>query len=249
MSAQRSGAEPLRFRGTPGSLSAAVSDADDVPRKLPVRLALASTAERATRGAAAPLVARASRIEGDLVLRLALPPRTPPGRYEGTVEVGGVERAVVIDVEPEIELQASPDQLSLRGAPGEQVPADISLANAGNVPFEIRGAYAFGIFALGGLERALHRAYTDKRPEGERRVDYLGDRLAEEHGGIVRIAVKEGEGMLEPGEARNVKLVFHVPSSLYAGRTYTGTLELGDLVYFIRLIVTESKTPPDPALR
>ena len=240
MSARKAALEPLRFRGTPGSLSAALREGDAVPRRLPIRL----TGKAAEALAAGERVARASRQERDLVLQLALPPRTPPGTYEATVDVDGKERAVVIEVEPEVELQIVPDQLTLRAAPGDHTTVPMTFANAGNVPVEIRKAYAFGIFAAGGLERALHRAYTGKRAEGERRIDFLFDQLADEHGGVVRVAVEEGSGALAPGETRDVRVSFHVPSDLHTGRTYTGTLPLHDLRYYVRLIVSDGKAPP-----
>jgi hypothetical protein len=235
---------PLQFRGKPGSLSAAVSDDVAVARRVPVRVALASKSKDAEK-----LVVRASRIEGDMVLQMTLPPRTPPGQYEGEVDVEGGTRAVVIVVEPEIELQIVPDQLTLQVTPGEKAPVEVSIANAGNVAVEIRGAYALGIFAAGGLERALHRAYTDKRPDDERRIDYLGERLADEHGGVVRVAVEKGEGTIEPGEVRSVTLNFHVPSGVQPGRTYTGTMPLHDLRYYVRLNVVEGKEPEPPRVK
>jgi hypothetical protein len=235
------GNEPLRFRGTPGSLSASIQEPESTPRRLAIHVELAKT--RAWEGGE-KFVARATRVESDMVLQMTLPARTPPGTYEGIVEVAGVERPVVIEVEPEVELQIVPDQLTLSGAPGDHLAADVSIANAGNVAVELRKAYAFGIFAAGGLERALHRTYTEKRAEGERRVDFLFDKLAEEHGGVVRVAVEKGAGDLEPGETREVRLNFHLPSTLQGGRTYTGTLAIHDLRYYVRLFVKEKKEPP-----
>ncbi|MGH7504392.1 MAG: hypothetical protein ACRELX_02020 [Longimicrobiales bacterium] len=237
---KKGGGEPLRFRGMPGSLSAAVREGEPVARRVPIRFS--------KKAAAALLVgervARASRLEGDLVLQLTLPPRTPPGTYEAVIDVGGRERPVVIEVEPEIELQIVPDQLTLRAAPGEHATVDLTFANTGNVAVEIRRAYAFGIFAAGGLERALHRTYVDERAEGERRVDYLFDRLAEEHGGLVRIAIEEGSGELKPGDTREVRATFRLPERLARGRTYTGTWPLHDVRYYIRLVVPEGKETP-----
>lgn len=239
MAAQLRGGETLRFRGTPGSLSAALRDPEATPRRLPVRLLLTPGAGRAT---GEPFVARAIRLEGDMVLQMTLPPRTPPGRYEGTAEAHGVKRAVVVEVEPDVELQIVPDQLTLHGcSPGARIPADVTVANAGNVPVEVRGAYAFGVFATGGLERALHRTYTQKRSAGDRRIDLLAEGLAEEHGGIVRVAIEKGEGSIEPGETRDVRLNFHLPSTLALGRAYTGMLAIHDVRYYVRLVLAEAK--------
>jgi hypothetical protein len=229
---------PLHFRGTPGSLSAAVREFEAIPRRLSVRLGL-SDAGKGTE--AEPIVARASRIEGDMVLQMTLPPRTPPGTYEGTLELDGEPRPVVVDVEPELELALIPDQLTLRGAPGDRLQADLTIANAGNVGVEIRRAHGIGVFAEEGLERSLHRVYTDERPEGVRRIDYLADLLAEEHGGIVRVGVEEGAGDLAPGETRELKVSFHLPSDLKPGRTYSGTWPLHDLRYYVRLHVSEGQ--------
>jgi hypothetical protein len=239
------GERTLHFRGTPGSLSALAPPEQELPRRLGVQVFL-DRAERWT--GAGELTARATRLEGEMTWQLALPARTPPGTYEATAVVDGEEVPIVIDVEPEVELQASPDQLVLNAAPGERVERQLIIANAGNVPAELRKAYAFGIFASGGLERSLHRVYTEERPEGVRRIDMLADLLAEEHGGIVRVAVTEGAGDLEPGEARAVDLSFHLPADLRSGRTYTGVLAVHDLRYHVRIEVTgRNDTPPRKA--
>jgi hypothetical protein len=242
---RRHGERALHFRGTPGSLSA-VAPAE---RELPKRLGVQVLVDRAERWkGAGELTARATRIEGEMTWQLTLPARTPPGTYEATAVVDGEELPIVIDVEPEVELQASPDQLVLSGAPGEHVERQLTIANAGNVVVELRKAYAFGIFASGGLERSLHRVYTEDRPEGVRRIDRLADLLAEEHGGIVRVSVTEGSGDLEPGESRAVDLSFHLPPDLRSGRSYTGVLPVHDLRYHVRIEVTgRSDAPPRQA--
>ncbi len=241
MSASWNDDSPLRFRGTPSEMSAMLREEDELPRKVPVKLAL--NAEEAWK-AAEPHVARAIRAQGELTMMMSLPRRTPPGTYEGTVEVDGEERPVVIEVEPEVELDIVPGQLTLEVAPGENVPVDVQISNLGNVAVELRKAYALGSFAVGGLERSLHRAYTEKRAEGESRIDFLAERMAEEYGGITRVAVEEGAGEIEPGETRDVRFNFHVPSDLKSGRTYSGTLPIHDLRYYVRLVVSGSKTPP-----
>jgi hypothetical protein len=235
--APRRSGEPLYFRGTPGDLSAALRGTDETPRRLPVEVELAST-----RGGRH--VTRATRLPDDMLVQMTLPPRTPPGRYRGTVEIAGEKREVVIEVEPEVELRLVPDQLSIHASPGDEAPAALTIANAGNVSVELRRAYAFGVFAAGGLERALHHAYTDDRPEGETRIDYLAERLAEEHGGLVRVRVEEGAGRLEPGHTREVLLRFQVPPRLRPGRTYTGTLPFCDIRYYVRLVLSKGQQPP-----
>lgn len=233
--------EPLRFRGSPGSLAATIRDAEaPAARRCAVRVETEADEAWATQTGTTH-TAHSARFDGSVILQLALPRRTPPGRYRGTIEVDGEERAAEFDVEPEIELRIVPDQLSLHGVPGDHVGVSLSFANDGNVALDIRPAYAFGIFAQGGIERALHRAYVDDRAEGESRLEYLLDRLADEHGGLVRVAIEDGAGELEPGDTREVSVNFHIPAELKPNRTYTGILSIHDVGYPVELHVANGK--------
>jgi hypothetical protein len=173
---------------------------------------------------------------------------------------------VVIEVEPEVELQLVPDQLALRAAPGDRPTVALTLVNAGNVPAAVRRTHAVGLFATGGVERALHRTYVELRggPAGkgddaggeggpraraarpaERPVDRLFELLGEEHGGLLRLTVEEGAGDVAPGERRELRVTLAVPDDLRRGRTYTGTWALHDLRYHVRLVVEDGEAGRD----
>jgi hypothetical protein len=225
---------PIRFRGTPSELSAKIRDWD-APSGLAVRL------KQGAIGKALPeeLIARRGRGEGSQEVRLRLPRHTPPGAYEGVVDTAEGERPVRIEVEPEIELDIVPGQLLLTGAPGERVSTELTLSNLGNVTVEIRRAYQLGLYAIGGLERAIRRAFAE--PGEAQGANRVFDHMADEHGGLVRIEIGEGAGDLEPGMVRDLSVTFRLPDGLDPARTYAGTWALYDLRYYVQVMPLRAK--------
>jgi hypothetical protein len=219
---------PIRFRGAPRSLAAIVSGAA-AGGVHTVRIN-ASPAMRA----AAPVEAVAVSAAADPVARLSLPSATPPGTYNGRMQVDGGEQDVEIVVEPEVLLRLLPARLVFEASPGERIPFELTLVNSGNVPVDIRGAYAFGLFDIAGPERAIGRLVADPK-EGQRRIDAFADAIADEHGGLVRVKVDAGEGVLQPGVATELKITVHVPDRLRGGHTYWGTWPLHNLKYYVRI--------------
>jgi hypothetical protein len=180
------------------------------------------------------LIARTGRGEGLQEVRLTLPRHTPPGAYEGIVDTAEGERPVRIEVEPEIELDIVPGQLLLTGAPGERVGTELTLSNLGNVTVEIRRAYQLGLYAIGGLERAIRRAFAE--PGEAQGANRVFDHMADEHGGLVRIEIGEGAGELEPGMVRDLSVTFRIPDGIDPARIYAGTWALYDLRYYVQVM-------------
>jgi hypothetical protein len=189
----------------------------------------------------APLEAMPVRA-GAAYLRLSLPETTPPGSYEGTARLGKNEFRVVAEVEPAPSLQITPTHLSLEAEPGAELEVHANALNDGNVPLEIRRTYAFGVFADEGIEEAFGAAFQAETATGERRFDRFVETLADHHGGLVRVQVAEGDGVLEPGDLRQLRLSLHLPTELEAGRTYAGTWSLPGLNYYVQAVVA-----PTPA--
>lgn len=214
--------EPVIFRGGPYGLTAVVTDATEALAEY--ECTIAGDGKRDVLGVARPDV-------DPRVLRLVVPPRTPAGTYKGAVRIGAAEREAVFEVHAIPELRFFPERCHFRVAPGGKIRAEWHVLNNGNTPVEIRSMLAFGIFVDGGLEHALRQAYTSGLQEGQRRVDVLADRLAEAHGGLVKMSVAEGSGSLGIGELRRLKAELHLAEKLEAGKTYRGNLELPGLVY------------------
>jgi hypothetical protein len=214
----------VRFRGTPRALAAIVERERDAAGVHAVRFdAAAKVIESVAVSAAA-----------DPIVRLHLPSNTPPGTYRGRIEIRGQEESVEIVVEPEILLRLFPEQLVFEAAPGDRVPFELTLVNAGNVPVEIRDVYAFGIFDIAGPERAIGKMVGEAK-NGQRRVDVFADAIADEHGGLVRVKIDSGSGEARPDTSTQLTVTIHVPDRVRPGHTYWGTWPMHNLKYYVRI--------------
>ena len=92
---------------------------------------------------------------------------------------------------------AAVPQAARRGRRGLDVT--LTLVNAGNVDFGLARAHAFNLLQLDAVEDAIHAVLRQEPPAGERRLDRFGDELAARHGGLVRVAIREGAGTIPPG--------------------------------------------------
>ena len=174
-------------------------------------------------------------------LRMSIPRGTPPGNYKGSAEAGGKSYPVEIDVESYVHLSLSPRQLILSAHAGDKLHVDLTLANSGNVVSEIGITYAFGLYDVHGAERGIGAAFRSGEGNGVTRVVRLLDQLAEGHGGIVRVQVEEGAGSIAAGEVRPLRLNLHLPTMLKAGHTYTGTMPMENLRYYVKVHATSER--------
>ncbi len=216
---------PLHLKGGPRSLSAVLRLSADESRflaeadSMQVNLGGAESASVRIRPAG-------GAGSGVSLLKLKLPKLTPPGTYEGTVEVGNRQLPVVIEVEPRPRLRVFPRRLRLQGTAGAEVTTDINVVNVGNVALDIAGEHSFCIFDPSGLNRAFYFALGHNGLQAEKRVARLMDKLAESHGGLVRVRVEEGAGEIVVGDARNLQLTFTLPERMRPGQIYSGVLKL-----------------------
>ncbi len=241
MARKRASTGPLRFRGPPGWLQALAPPTLAEPGSSPPGVILKLPRKVAS---IAPLPLSVSAVgEVGLSLAFTLPETTPPGSYDGTVHVGEQKYPMVADVEADPNVVISPDQLELRVAPGAEEVVHLSVLNAGNVACEVGRADAFGLFDVAGAERGIRAALGGETRKGERRVDRLADELADAHGGLVRMQVREGSGTIEPGELRHLRVALRFSDRLQPGHTYSGAWRFHDLRYYVRVEVTGSTGP------
>ena len=170
-------------------------------------------------------------------LRFELPEATPPGTYQGTVNIGAVTYKSVVDVTPHMNFLLIPDQLALNVNPGEKVTVQLTIANLGNTTIEIPTTHGFGLFDLEGAEKGIRTALTSTSVKGQERFNRLIEGVAAGHGGLVRLLVKEGAGQVAPGESRKVLLELSIPKRLNPGHIYEGTWPLANLNYYIYIKV------------
>lgn len=223
---------PLSFRGTPFGLSAVLKERPT--ERVPVPVVL-----KVPKKYGGPIEAQAFPEDDARVVSMTLPRFTAPGVYKGTAVVDGVERAVVVDVEPELDVRLYPHQLTLQAHPGDLVGTDLTIVNMSNVDVDVRRVHAIGIFRQGGIERAIRQAYVADVRDGERRVDILAEALSDSHGGLLKAKVTSGSGTIAPDEVCDLAVTFEVPRGLEAGSVYTGNWELHNLVFPIRIMIAK----------
>jgi hypothetical protein len=195
------------------------------------------------------LAVRSSRREGLGLGKatLRLPKSTPPGKYEGSVEIGGLEFPVVIEVEPRAKVEVSPSRLAFEVEPGKEVTADVTLLNVGNVPCDVPAASTFCVFDGSGVDHAFWVAFVSEPPEGKQRIDLLLDDLAESHGGLVEVRARAGERTIPPGESREVQVTLRFSDRLRPGHAYAGSWDAEGLHLRVRVSVPARKGRPRAA--
>ena len=214
-------AKPLHFRGAPIRLTATW-----------VELGQAPQSGRAFFPGAAPSPLRVRTIRGSkpplALLSFRLPRTTKPGHYDGTMELGGSEMPMVVDVQARPQMRFYPSWLSLAAHPGERLEIDVGALNLGNVEIPIERRSTFCLFDPRGVDVAIYHALTEQPPADQRRLDRAAEGIAEAHGGLVRATVREGAGALPPGEFRELAVELHFSDRVQPGRSYYGAWFLGE---------------------
>jgi hypothetical protein len=183
---------------------------------------------------------------GTSEVRLELPRATPPGTYRGQASLGGKRLGVLVDVEAVVRIGVQPKRTALAGEPGSRQEFRISVANGGNVPFDVPKAGSFDLDDAEGYGRALGRSLRSTLAQGEHRVDRLFEEIRTGHGGEARVTVVTGAGPLEPGESRALACLLDVPSALRVGHSYRGSWGLGNARQPVLIEVRKGADPGKP---
>jgi hypothetical protein len=226
----------LHFRGEPASLDSFLAiSADELGQAPRVALKTLGSFPVPLAVVAVDMGAGVSR------LHLSIPRTTPPGDYTGSAELAGKVYPVEVHIEPHAYLSLSPRQLVLSGHAGEQLRADLTLANCGNVACEIGKTHTFGLYDIDGVERGIGAAFLQTADRGANRAEHLLEKLAAGHGGLVQAQLTKGVGPIAPGELRQLELALHLPGELSAGHTYSGVWALENLRYFVKIRATRKR--------
>lgn len=160
--------------------------------------------------------------------RLKLDPTTAPGDYKVVLELAdGKTRDVSVSVQPQSRARMTPSGLNLAGLPGATASARLLIENRGNVGIDIGDTLVTGIFDDNGVESALASAYRMDTNDLGAIVGNIFTHLREAHGGLLRLRVLEGQGLLAPGESRVLELEATLASKLRRGHGYHGVLPIG----------------------
>jgi hypothetical protein len=233
--ATQSSSDPLRFRGTP----LLVEGLAPFPHQKVVAGTAVSVVLASQKTAALGVSSIQTMPAGDAAtwIRFSLPPATLAGSYSGEVSFGHSAYPIMVEVEGKSQLHLSPPRLNLSAAPGSSIAVEMTVANGGNVAVEVPSVSGFGLFDIHGAEQSIASAFRTPAQTGQERFNHLVDSMANQHGGLARIKIEEGSGLLTPGGFRNLKLVIRIPDAVKPGRTYSGTWAVANLRYPMRVAV------------
>jgi hypothetical protein len=173
---------------------------------------------------------------GGIGVRVVLPETTPPGTYEGTVEIAGQQQPFVAEVHPRAQLILTPALLELAAKPGSSATGRLVAVNAGNLVLDLPARQHIGLFDVAGVDRSLGRTWSAKA-EGLERWGILADELAESFGGHTQLLIREGAGPLSPGEERELEIEVPVGADIPAGVSYFGHCRIADSPLAVRVTV------------
>lgn len=180
---------------------------------------------------------------GTCEIRLRLPDAIAPGTYSGEATVNGKPRAVRVEIEPQLRIRLQPAQTMLTMEAASSKPFALTLFNGGNVAIDVPKAVTLDLDDADGQDRALGRSLRATIARGEQRMERFFEELRLVHGGEARVTIRSGAGPLRPGEARELACVLDVPDTVSAGRSYTGSWDLGPASHVIVADIMISSRP------
>ncbi len=181
--------------------------------------------------------------EGVSEIRVRLPDHVAPGVYRGDATFDGKTRAVIVEIAPAPRIRVQPSQTVLVTQPASSEPFVLLVVNGGNVPIDIPKLSGFDLDDADGQERALGRSLRAPLKPDEPRVERFFEELRESHGGEARVTVRSGAGPLAPGEVREIGCVLDVPKDARAGRSYSGSFEIGPVSHVVIADIMSSSRP------
>ena len=183
-------------------------------------------------------------------LRLRLDPATPPGRYEGKVKLGALQRTVAIDVLPEVKLGIRPAPVVVDATEGREQRVTVAFENRGNVPLtiDLTGDYPLG------EEVSIPPGRIEDAATADNPLAAIFDRVIGRAPaptlvpfGVLKLAMPGGAEHLQPGEARTAEVSVSLPKGLSPIARYHlfAPLYAVDL-HLVVVTGAKSPTPPKP---
>jgi hypothetical protein len=240
----------LRTGGTPASAAPTVCRGK--PGRLMCSLTIEVGAGEFRAGARVTAALQGAEVQGVTVfgstaahpeLRVSLQARstTAPGRYPGSLQIGGLTVPIVAEVEPSPRVRCEPSRLLLDVKPRGTVTRELMLHNTGNVPCVVPITSTFCLFDGHGIDHAVWVALTGEPTPEKQRIDLLLDDLAESHGGLVRARTAKGQDPISPGETRTVQLRLRFSERIRPQRRYVGAWDLDGLRLPVRVTAVGAK--------
>jgi len=232
--------EPIVFYGPPGRLRGVVHvrNASDEKVKLTAlplqRSTLPATARQAT---AISLGARLyPNRDARLSAALALDPRTPPGTYEASVDVGEGEQPVRLHVVEHVDLRIEPQQVFIYTDGELTFQRELVAENAGNVPLELGRQCIVPLGDLTDLRLALRgglKGACDAKESDDVMKAFFCALSREQVGDL---SITREPITLAPGETISTIVTFQLPENIRKFRRYVVQLPLYNAVVQVEIV-------------
>lgn len=181
---------------------------------------------------------------GDLRLSITLPPTTPAGRYESSVQVGERLVPVTVVIPEECRVMLTPNRLHIEGEPGSVHKKLVVVENQGNVPISLPAPSAVQLEPHERLHAMLRRAL--QASTGERYEDFLQTLVTEakevvtpKQSRFIHVKLLEAPPVLLPGQSTVLTLQMRIPQGVARGEQYDARVTIAGVS--LRLDVTRSR--------
>jgi hypothetical protein len=236
--------KPIFIRGTPDRLQATLQMKNDSESKMTLK-SMPIQASKLRSESREPLneVRVFGRLyphqQGKVQIEFPIDPTTPPGTYEGTVQVGEQIQAAQIDIDEYFELDVEPDTVTLHIDKTLKFERDFVFTNLGNVAITLGNKFTVPLKTGGGLEYLLqmglrevctgkkHKQYDplhDRKGSRKPELSELLCSIADLTAAPARISWENVN--LESGETRVVKGSIELPGNMQPNHRYVAELEL-----------------------
>ena len=223
--------EPIVFYGPPGRLRGTLRLHNQSSEK--VKLSAAALDLPGLRGPARqplghlPLLARVyPNQQAQVPAVLNLDPSTPPGTYDGSLQIGEHRQSVRVHITEQIGLRVQPTFVSLF-TEGELVfPRGFVVENTGNVPLRLGAECVVPLVDTAELLVAVRQGLRGacEAKDAEDVVKSILCAWSQQQVGTV--SMKREDITLGPGETRPLTITFTVPHDLQRFRRYVADLPL-----------------------
>lgn len=157
---------------------------------------------------------------GGALMKLKLARNTPPGTYKAQIKSGGSTWGVGIDVRPHVQVYVSPGELEFNAPPGGRATFVTTLRNLSNIDIQIPKTAPVGIFDDDGVETAFASTYGKKVSDINAFLSSFTEKLADAHGGLMKLTVLKGSGKHAPGAIASLEIAADIPPGAKKGHRY-----------------------------
>jgi hypothetical protein len=173
---------------------------------------------------------------------LNLDPSTPPGTYEGSLQVGDRWQPVRVHVTEQIDLRVQPTSVSIFTEGALVFPRDFVVENAGNVPLRIGRECVVPLGDVAELHAAVRQGLRGAC-EAKETGDVIKSILcAWSQQQVGTVSITRDDITLEPGETRPLTLTFTVPDDLQPFRRYVTELPLYNAALHLEVVTGKFKS-------